>query len=325
MITLTYKENAYPLHEGETVLEVLLKNGFSIPNACRNGVCQSCLLQAEEGDPGPEAQQGLKNTQVDQGYFLACQSQPQENLTIKDTGHRVHAVIEEKTPLNSRVMKIKIRLKEPFPYKPGQFVHLIRKDGLLRPYSLASVPERDTHLEIHVLLVPEGQMSHWLFYEAKPREEIQIQGPSGSCFYLQQNLQQPILLAGTGTGLAPLFGIAQDALRQGHTGPIYLLHGAVQKEQLYFVDDLRRLAVSHANFFYTPCVLQGESVEGGVVGHLTEQVLNVSSSFNGWSIYLCGNPEIVKELRTKTFLQGASPKNIYVDSFFFTPAQTCEI
>ena len=62
---------------GQTVLSALLEQGHNIPNSCRAGVCQSCLIQATEGDVPPEAQTGLKDTLKAQGYFMACSCKPE--------------------------------------------------------------------------------------------------------------------------------------------------------------------------------------------------------------------------------------------------------
>ena len=49
------------------------------------------------------------------------------------------------------------------------------------------------------------------------------------------------MLAGAGTGLAPLYGIARDALAQGHTGPVWLFHGGVDLRGLYLAEELKAL------------------------------------------------------------------------------------
>ena len=62
-------------------------------------------------------------------------------------------------------------------------------------------------------------MSGWLGTEARPGEAVRLQGPVGECFYVPGQPEQPLLLAGTGTGLAPLYGIVRDALAAGPHRP----------------------------------------------------------------------------------------------------------
>jgi ferredoxin-NADP reductase len=64
------------------------------------------------------------------------------------------------------------------------------------------------------------------------------------------------VLAGTGTGLAPLLGIARDALARGHRGPIVLHHGARSRAGLYADAEVRELARRHPTLEVAPCVLE---------------------------------------------------------------------
>jgi ferredoxin-NADP reductase len=87
-------------------------------------------------------------------------------------------------------------------------VTLSRADGLARAYSIASQPDAaDGCVELHVRVLSSGRMSSWLGGGQAVGERVSLRGPIGECFYLPGNPQQPLLLAGTGTGLAPLWGI----------------------------------------------------------------------------------------------------------------------
>lgn len=316
MPRIQFQNQWFDLADNETVLDGLLRQGLKVAHACRSGFCQSCLMKAVEGAPPPAAQNGLKETQRMQNYFLSCQCVPTEDLVVGEAGDEIDVVISGKEFLNHRVVRIRMRPERRMDYRAGQFVQLIREDGLIRPYSLASHPERDEELEMHVLRAPSGNMSRWLFEEAREGEKMRIRGPQGNCFYIPGNPAQPLLLAGTGTGLAPLIGILHDALHCGHTGPIHLFHGALKHEDLYWVEELRALAVQYGNFYYNPCVLQGDSECGLIVGDLTQIALRLVTSFKGWRVFLCGHPDLVLLLRKKIFLKGASHSEIFADAFY---------
>ena len=85
-------------------------------------------------------------------------------------------------------------------------------------------------------------MSNWIFDEVKIGESVDIQGPSGACFYLSGAPEQGLLLIGSGTGLAPLVAIARDALNDSHSGQVRLYHGARESAGLYLRDGLFDLA-----------------------------------------------------------------------------------
>jgi len=190
----------------------------------------------------------------------------------------------------------------------------------VRSYSVASVPQQDPFIEFHVARVEGGRMSTWLHEQARPGDTLELMGPAGNCFYVPGDSGQPLLLIGTGTGLAPLYGIVRDALRQGHTGPIHLFSGSVTPQGLYLVDELCALANAHDTVHYYPCVLRGDGTPGIHEASIDAFALETAGPLKGWKVYLCGNPDIVRTLQRKTFLAGASLNAIYADAFVTSPA-----
>ena len=339
-VRMTLEENdgstrAVELAAGESVLDGLLRSGVNVPNSCRAGACQSCLMQVTAGQPTPDSQKGLKDAMRARGFFLACSCKPTADLTVRfadHTGRRAKAVLERVERLAGNVARVLLSCDEPFDYFPGQFVNVVRpSDGLVRSYSLASLhsPEGvaagDPHLELHVRKINGGQMSTWLHDEVEAGDALELLGPAGDCFYVPGKPEQPILLIGTGTGLAPLHAIARDALRHGHTGPIRLYHGGLDERGLYHVDELRRLAAAYANFDYVPCVMNGPAADGVRIGAIDKVVLADQPELAGWRVFLCGNPDLVNALRKRVYLAGAKMSDIYADAFIMkaAPAAPC--
>jgi NAD(P)H-flavin reductase/ferredoxin len=318
MSRVRYEAQWYPLEPEESVLDGLLRQGLAVPHACKAGVCQSCLMRAANGAVPEKAQVGLKETLKARNYLLACSCKLEQGAELELAGGvdelRVPARIDSLEPLSEDVLRVRLRPEAPFEYRAGQYVTLLRADGLARSYSVASLP-REGLLELHVRLLPGGAMSGWLRTEARPGDEVRIQGPAGECFYVPGRPEQPLLLAGTGTGLAPLYGIARDALAEGHTGPLWLFHGAREPRGLYLVEELRELAARHPNLHYRPSVLEGRLGEGVHVGALDALIRAECSKPVGWRAFLCGNPELVISLRKKLFLAGLSLKDIHADAF----------
>ena len=322
MPNVTYRGSVFPVASGETVLESLLRQGVDVPNYCRAGACQSCLLRAQAGAVPPVAQQGLKSTLVEQGYFLACLCRPEQDLELESAeGLEVGATIESLERLSATVLRVLVRPLAPFAYRAGQYITLQRADGLARSYSLASLPEEST-LELHVRHTPQGRMSGWLSEEARANDRVSIRGPAGECFYTAGKPEQPLLLVGTGTGLAPLAGICRDALRQGHVGPIHLYHGVLRPAGLYLAADLRKLAESHENLQYHPVVLNdAEGASGIRSGALADVIASDHPKLGGWRGFACGDPNVVGLLRKKLFLAGIASREIFADAFVEAPAR----
>jgi CDP-4-dehydro-6-deoxyglucose reductase len=119
---------------------------------------------------------------------------------------------------------------------------------------------------------------------------------------------QPLLLAGTGTGLAPLYGIAREAVAQGHRGPIDLFHGVLNAAGFYLGKELAALAAAAPNFTYTQATLVDD-------GPLDAVILGRFPVLKGRRSFLCGDPTLVQALRKKLFLAGAALNDIHADAF----------
>ena len=314
MPTLTLAGAHYETAPDETVLDALLRQGVPVANSCRAGACQSCLLRATSGAVPAVSQMGLKSTLAEQGYFLSCVCRPEEDLELTEAGGlEVRASITTLERLTATVVRARLSTATPLDYRPGQYITLRRQDGLARSYSLAGLPEDGT-LELHIRRAPQGRMSGWLFDEATISTAVSIRGPAGDCFYTSGRSDQPLLLAGTGTGLAPLIAICRDAIRQGHHGPIHLYHGALRPEGLYLQDELRAIATANPNLVYTPVVMDaaGSGIETGA---LDAVIARKHPKLTGWRAFVCGDPSIVKLLRKKLFLAGVASRDIFFDSF----------
>ncbi len=323
MPKIRYQGTHYDCTEHQSVLDVLLANQLAIPSSCRSGQCQTCLMQAISGKPPAAAQQGLKDTLKTQNYFLACSCIPQEDMeiTLPDASDlRMKAIVKHIEKLSNEVVSICLQSDVPIAYRPGQFINLFRDENTARSYSLASLPDQDDCMQLHVRKVPGGRMTGWLHEEIACGTQVEISQAAGTCFYAPGNMEQPMLLIGTGTGLAPLYGIARDALSHGHKGEIRLFHGSMNRDGLYLHGALQALATEFANFRYFPCI-SNEAVNDPLItsGHVLDIAMQQHGNLSGWRVYLCGNPDMVKAARKKTFLGGAAMNDIYSDAFI--PAQ----
>lgn len=317
MTQLIYQDARYACAPGETVLEALTRQGVKIPSACRSGVCQTCLMRALKGTVPAVAQAGLKPTQVAQGLFMACSCRPQEDLELAlpdFAGSSQMAQVTHLETLNADIMAVRLRPHTPLDYRAGQFIRLYKDPQQSRCYSLASVPALDEVLEIHVRHVPGGVVSGWVHQELQAGAQVQVGGSSGQCFYVPGKTEQPLLLLGTGSGLAPLYGIVRDALHQGHAGPIWLYHGSVSAAGLYYVAALGQLQAQYPQFHYVSCV-SGQPEPELRFGSVLTVALADHPELTGWRVFLCGNPDMIKNARMQSFLAGASMADIHADPF----------
>ncbi len=216
--------------------------------------------------------------------------------------------------LNRDTVLVKIECKDALEYFAGQYVNLQRLDGLTRSYSIANTPQSNA-LELHIRRLPGGRFSEWVYNELAVGDKLAVSEPQGHCFYLPERSEQGILLVGTGSGLAPLTGILSDALAQGHRGPIHLFHGSRKAEDLYRVDEMRHLEQQYYNVHYTPCVSGDDVPQGFASGRAGDVALGTIPDLKGWRVFLCGHPEMIKQMQPSVFLKGAASTDIYTDAF----------
>lgn len=312
---LKYQGRDFFSREDENILDTLLRHGISIPFSCRNGICQVCLQRCVQGTVPDVAQRGLKQELRDQGYFMACKCIPQRDMEVAPpSGLFSTTLVHSKAMLTRNVCRLRIEPPASFVYHPGQFTNIRRQDGLVRSYSIASLPAEDYFLEIHVQRKDGGVMSNWILDELNAGDTLDIQNASGECYYKGDAHGPPLLLIGNGTGLSPLFGILRDALRHQHRGEIHLYHGSRDTDGFYLREKLRQLEQQHANFHYHECI-SGKPVPPEHAGQAHEVAFKHHKDLYGWHVYLAGLAEMVSSGEFLAKEQGAAPEAIHADAF----------
>ena len=309
MAKIIYRGQSYDCKENESVLDTLTAGGELIPSSCKAGICQTCLMQATSGQVPEEARKGLKPTLAAQGYFLACSCTPSEDIEVnlpQDGVGRLSAEILGIELLNPEIASVKLAPARHLEYRAGQFINFFRDETTTRSYSLASVPELDDCITLHVRRIPNGKVSTWIHEGLSPGDVVDISEATGDCFYIPDDPGQGLLLIGTGSGLAPLYGIVRDALQQGHSGSIRLYHGSLDVAGLYLIDELKELARVHPNFFYAPCVSNEAAPNGFREGTVLDVAMEDIPSLTGWRVYLCGNPASIRNIYADPFLPASA-------------------
>jgi ferredoxin-NADP reductase/ferredoxin len=322
-------DEIFALADNESVLDCLLRNDVPVSYSCKSGVCQSCLVKAVGTTPPAKACTGLKPTLQAGGYVMSCQWTPEADVEIRLPGTEelaIAMVIKAMDMLNIGVMRLLLvpeDASQMFSSCPGQYLSLISPSGVTRSYSIANDFLHDGYIELHVGRTERGVFTNWLFNEAKVGQVLHARGPAGACFYLNADHGNfPMLLVGTGTGLAPLYGIVRDAFHKQHTGHVTLLHGGTAADRLYYVNELKELAQKYPNFCYKGVVLSGPvsdaaHIEGDVIA--TALAALDPSTLANLRVFLCGAPDFVHGLRKKLFLKGVRSSHIFCDAFVTRP------
>jgi len=119
--------------------------------------------------------------------------------------------------------------------RPGQFVNVrcspFYEPLLRRPLSIFDIDKEKGELSLLIRIVGKGTK---LLSQLEKGDELDVLGPLGNSFPYE-NYENPLLIAG-GIGVAPLHFLAKT-LDQ----PTFIF-GAKSKDELYALDELKRLA-----------------------------------------------------------------------------------
>jgi ferredoxin-NADP reductase len=275
-------------------------------------------MRAVKGKVPPLAQSGLKPSLLATNHFLACACYPQEDLEVAlpDAAlAKFEARVSRLERLSADILGVWLDPSAPLEYRAGQFIRLYMDETTSRSYSLASLPGVDAELELHVRRVPGGLVSGWIFDKLRVGDSVLFSEAMGDCIYVPGRPEQNMMLIGTGSGLAPLYCIAQEAMRRGHRGEIRLYHGSSDPDGIYLADELTRLTQANPNFIYVPCIAADVVPPGYAKGRVLDLALQDAPDLANWRVYLSGNPEMVNSGKRMAFMAGASMRDIFADAF----------
>jgi ferredoxin/flavodoxin---NADP+ reductase len=268
-----------------------------------------------------------------------------------------NATIVSRIDANERLVVLRVRHDtEPVPdFAPGQFLKLglpraedaaatagdstrrrVKFDS--RAYSIASSPFDKDAFELLIALVSEGRLTPRLW-------DLQAGGrcwldprPAGTFTLDGIGRDQHLLLVGTGTGVVPYVSMARTYARgrpahePGRWRTCTILHGARLASDLVHRDELNAISRNDPSLHYVPMVTRephssswtglrgrvGAALHGDCWACWSGEPFDAAR----WHVFLCGNPEMITELRAVLaplgFELGTSehPGNLHVERYW---------
>jgi len=302
MPELCVGERRWTVPTGSNLLDALNEAGLNVPYSCRAGSCHACLVHCLDGQPVDALPEALALDKHAQGWRLACQCRVVDDLRVAVYDPQLEGVPATVCELDwfGDVLRLRLRPERALRYQAGQ--HLVLWSGAVaRPYSLASLPGEDALLEFHVDCQRPGAFCDQA-RALRVGDELRLGELRGGALHYDPDWQDRALwLLAAGTGLAPLWGILREALRQGHRGEIRVLHVAREHAGHYLAEPL--------------LAMDGVRVEQVLAEQLDEALAALRPSSRQTIALLCGSPGSVERFARRLFIAGVPRNQVFADVF----------
>jgi len=133
-------------------------------------------------------------------------------------------------------------------WQPGQHLQLLLEQAgvrLSRSYSLTAV-HGDGRIELAIKRQPGGRLSNYLLDHLAVGQVLELGQASGSLQW-PRTAGAGVLLLAAGSGITPLLGLLRQALAEGFSAPVTLLHYVRSRSQRAFNRELQGLQLLYPN------------------------------------------------------------------------------
>jgi CDP-4-dehydro-6-deoxyglucose reductase len=231
----------FSVRSGENLLDGALSNGIDLPHDCRAGRCGTCLMRLRKGRTfGGESRQ--------QSMIYACQARVFSDLVLEydilPPVQRIDAHVSRLTNLTHDVVEVTITPAKGLPLLPGQYCRFAFRGFPERAFSPTvplDRPQKGRSFRLNVKRVRGGRVSPNFGRLIKAGHPLKVEGPFGSAFLRRGKMGRLVLVAG-GTGFAPMWAVADAALRENTARPMVLIAGVRNPESFYMWPALHRMA-----------------------------------------------------------------------------------
>lgn len=223
------------------------------------------------------------------------------------------AKVAEHYALNQKYHFLHLELIEPhlLEFQAGQYISLDIGGGERRAYSIASKPLNNHEVDICVDIMPGGKGTTFI-KNLQPGDEIKFIGPLGR---LAMGNESKLLFVATGCGIAPIksmvFELLEDKKDQRE---IWLFWGLRFVEDMFWEEDWRQINKSYPNFHYRLILSKPPEHWPLAAGHVNEEIEALSLD-ESWGVYLCGNKEMVEEVKELVVKKGVPENQIHFEKF----------
>ena len=320
MATVTIRDGlTFKCGPDQTIIDAAQESGIILDHSCTSGRCNSCEARVIEGRSRllqPEL--SMSNDSSGGAKILMCCRAAETDICLDVEGltnfeRYSPKVLPCKIDTLERVSPdvVELRLRFPptakFQFNPGQYVDLKSPGGVVRSYSIANQSPDDA-LVLHIKNYKGGQMSRYLFDEARPGDLLSVRGPLGT-FHLRNRSPGRTVFIATGTGIAPILSMLSLSRDQLIGQEVSVYWGVRAFKDFYcsvknfdMIDRFRQ-------------VLSRSDHPSCMGGYVQEAVLREIDDFRDVVVYACGSTEMINNAHKLFTSAGLEPERFFSDAF----------
>lgn len=296
-----------PARRGDLLLDAALLNGVEIPYDCRSGLCGTCRVRVLEGR--------VFGGKADAEAVYACQSRIVSDLrvAVEDVPETItlQGVVADLIPLAADTCEVCIEVPTAPEFIPGQYYSVQFRGFPARYFSPTAPldwPCDETLMRFHITRVPNGRVSSTLGKRIRAGHRVKLEGPFGLA-YLRPFHSRRLVLVASGSGFAPIWSIAEAAIKMEPRREIVLIVSARRIASLYMIPALCRLAL-FPNVTIIPVTSEPQDITAAVRDGRPTDHLPALTPHD--IIFAAGTPEMVHAVAR---MSGAAGAKCYSDPF----------
>lgn len=226
--------------------------------------------------------------------------------------------IKSRRMLTPTVFELIFEPQGVLSFQGGQFISIIIPGAgpngrdLRRAYSIASSPE-SAQVELCIKRVEGGPGTTYL-YQLEEGSAFRGLAPYGDFVYEPQTGRHALFIA-TGTGIAPFRAMVHSELyRKSPPVSATCLLGVRTEDEVLYSEEFSKVS----GLRWVPIVSRPEGSWTGFRGRVTDYLRGLGVDFP-WSqtdYYLCGNGEMIKEVRAILAEKGVGKDSIHQEKYY---------
>ena len=219
---------------------------------------------------------------------------------------KVTSVVAE-TPT---VKTFALDMKDPLPFRAGQFVQLTLPGVGEAPFTPSSSPLKPERMELTVIRT--GSVTNRL-HDVEAGDVLGVRGPFGKGYAIDKYRGKNILVVGGGCGLAPLRSLIYVLMDSAaEYGEIAIRYGAREPDELVYRSSYDAWAAAAPNITMEVTVDAGGPGWDGKVGVVTALLDDLDIDIGNTVAFSCG-PEVMLRFVTLKLLEvGFEAEQIYL-------------